>query len=501
MAKIAIAGASGFVGRALIPRLRRHHDLIALSRSPAPPEPASDGLGAVEWRACDLFSLLDAERGLAGAELVIYLVHSMLPSARLTQGTFQDMDLIVADNVARAARAAGVRQVIYLGGLIPTTGPLSEHLASRLEVEATLAASVPTTSLRAGLIIGPDGSSTQMMVRLVQRLPMMACPRWTQTQTQPIALADVVALIDYLATHSEHHIESGGQHFDIGAPETLTYRDMMAMVAEELGLRRPMLPVPLLSPGLSRLWVSIITGAPRALVKPLIRSLSHPMVAKDRRLQEIAGIPGVPTRVALRQALSDQAVDIPPRAYRPSPERAASPNASASASANTGHRRASHDYPTVRSVQRLPRPPRATAEWVANAYVRWLPRALNPWLKVKSLPDGHIEFNLLGVPRPLLRLFRDPERSRDDRPLFYIRGGLLARTMGRGRLEFRQTPASEHVLAAIHDYPPRLPWFLYRYSQAVVHLLVMRAFGRWLARAEVERPSGEDQRDNQRSAA
>ncbi|GAB4520657.1 MAG: NAD(P)H-binding protein [Haliangiales bacterium] len=498
MAKIAIAGASGFVGRALIPQLRRHHDLIALSRTPAPPELASDGLGAVEWRACDLFSLLDAERGLAGAELVIYLVHSMLPSAHLTQGSFQDMDLIVADNVARAARAAGVRQIIYLGGLIPTTGELSEHLASRLEVEATLAASVPTTSLRAGLIIGPDGSSTQMMVRLVRRLPMMACPRWTQTQTQPIALADVVALIDYLTTHSEHHIESGGQHFDIGAPETLTYRDMMAMVAEELGLRRPMLPVPLLSPGLSRLWVSIITGAPRALVKPLIRSLSHPMVAKDRRLQELAGVPGVPTRVALRQALSDQAVDIPPRAYRSTPD----PTPARDPSDEPAEPSRGHDYPTVRSVQRLPRPPDATAEWVANAYVRWLPRALNPWLRVKSLPDGHIEFSLLGLSRPLLRLFRDPERSRDDRPLFYIRGGLLARTMGRGRLEFRQTPASEHVLAAIHDYPPRLPWFLYRYSQAKVHLLVMRAFGRWLARAQVERPSDDEgQRDNQRSAA
>ena len=177
--KVVVAGASGFIGRAVIKALQDRCDLIALSRSAKDDEPG------VEWRSCDLFSLLQCEKAVAGADYAIYLVHSMLPAA-LTQANFEDMDLILADNFARAASNAGIRQIVYLGGLVPQeTEELSRHLASRLEVEQVLGArDVPLTSLRAALVIGAGGSSFRIMLRLVQRLPAMISPKWTLSKTQ-----------------------------------------------------------------------------------------------------------------------------------------------------------------------------------------------------------------------------------------------------------------------------------------------------------------------------
>ena len=173
---IAVAGASGFIGQALCERLALTHTVVALSRA------ASPSAGGIERRRCDLFSLLDCERGLTGADVAVYLVHSMMPSARLTQASFADMDLILADNFARAAKRVGVKQIVYLGGVVPETGVLSPHLASRVEVERALAAhGVPVTTLRASLVIGPDGSSFRILQRLVERLPVMLLPRWTRS--------------------------------------------------------------------------------------------------------------------------------------------------------------------------------------------------------------------------------------------------------------------------------------------------------------------------------
>ena len=131
---IAITGASGFIGSQVIQKLSLQHDIIALTRSGE-----SHTSGNISWRKCDLFSLLQAEHGLKGADVAFYLVHSMMPMARLTQASFEDMDLILADNFARAARHNGVKQIIYLGGIIPHNATLSRHLRSRLEVEQTLA--------------------------------------------------------------------------------------------------------------------------------------------------------------------------------------------------------------------------------------------------------------------------------------------------------------------------------------------------------------------------
>ena len=187
--KVVIAGASGFVGKALIDALTEHLEVIGLSRNPMA------NRQNFEWRACNLYSLLQAESGVKGADVAIYLVHSMMP-ARLTQASFRDIDLILADNFARACESTGIRQIIYVGGLLPESTDLSEHLASRFEVATVLGSTgIPVTCIQAGLIVGAGGSSFRILTRLVHRLPIMVCPSWTGSMTQPVAIPDVVDTI------------------------------------------------------------------------------------------------------------------------------------------------------------------------------------------------------------------------------------------------------------------------------------------------------------------
>jgi nucleoside-diphosphate-sugar epimerase len=468
---VAIAGASGFVGRALSRALASNHQVIGLGRSSSPPGGLADGAA---WRRCDLFSLLDAERALADAAVGVYLVHSMLPTSHLVEGNFADLDLICADNFARAARRQGVKRIVYLGGLVPGdvgSGPLSPHLRSRLEVERALAAhGVPLVALRASLVIGAGGSSFEMLVRLVERLPAMICPSWTRTPMQPIALSDVVTLLQHAI--DDPHLPPGS--YDVGGPEVVTVRDLMRATARILHRRRPMISVPLFTPGLSRLWVTTFTGAPRALVAPLVKSLRTPMVARDRRLADRFGVPGIPARIALEQALAERERPNdgkrgrrPRQAQRPPVPRA----------------------DDVRSVQRLPLPGGHDARWIADEYLRWLPRHFRFLLRVEVTrapgqepsPPILCRFRVRLLRPPLIELRFSPERSTPDRPLFYVTGGLLARRgPSRGRLEFREIPDGHAALAALHEFTPRLPFAIYAATQGLVHRWVMASFSRHL---------------------
>jgi uncharacterized protein YbjT (DUF2867 family) len=464
--RIAIAGASGFVGRALIEALRADFDIIALTRN-APVDGQADG---VEWRSCDLFNLRDAERALAGAHAAFYLVHSMMPSARLTQGRFDDMDLICADNFARGARANGVAHITYLGGLLPPPDDheISRHLESRREVEGTLGAhGVPVTTLRAGLVIGAGGSSFQMMTRLVGRLPFMVGPLWMRSLSQAIALSDVVHLLRF----SLEHPELGGHAYDVGCPDVLSYAETLRVAGAVLGKRTRVLTLPVRTAKLSLLWVSVITGAPQELVRPLMDSLRHDLVAQDGLvLQTMANVKALPLRAAIERAVADQNAIESTRSKAKKPQQA--------------KRRAGPSR--VRSVQRLPLPAGRTARWVASEYTRWLPRFMAPLLRVQVDPEGTCRFFVWSLRAPLLVLLFAADRSTDDRQLFYVTGGLLARIVEgtRPRLEFRAVLNNKFVLAAIHDFVPRLPWFIYTMTQALVHLVVMRGFGRHLARLD-----------------
>ncbi|MGH0028913.1 MAG: NAD(P)H-binding protein, partial [Myxococcota bacterium] len=438
--KVAVAGATGFVGKRLLPRLAEEHAVVALGRRVRPSSEPGDGPG-LHWRRCDLFSLRETEQALEGVDVAVYLVHSMQPSARLTQARFEDVDLLLADNFARAAAAQGVRRIVYLGGLVPSGEALSTHLASRLEVEEALGGhGTPVTAVRAGLIVGAGGSSLHILTRLVGRLPVMICPSWTSNPSQPIALDDVVRILQRCVDDEE----TTGRVCEVGGPDVFTYREMMRETARALNKRRLMLPVPVFSPGLSRLWVSLVTGSPKALVAPLIQSLRHPMVADDRWLQERMQLPGEPFPSALRRALASE-----------------------------GRVR----EPTVRSIQRLPRPAGVDAEWVADEYLSWLPRFLRPFLRAER--DGDVcRLGLVGSRRTGMRLAFDRERSSESRAVLRVTGGALADLREpderqRPRLEFRIAPDGRHVLAAVQDFRPRLPWWIYVATQAQLHAFVM----------------------------
>ncbi len=459
--RIVIAGATGYVGRALVAALVPDHDVIALTRDAR----GRTSTETTTWRSCDLFSLRDAEAALAGADAAFYLVHSMMPSARLTQGRFDDMDLICADNFARAAKSNGLRHIVYLGGLLPPPedSELSRHLESRHEVEVTLGShGVPVTSLRAGLVVGAGGSSFEMMARLVGRLPIMVGPRWMRSKSQAVALSDVITLLRFALAHPE----LAGKAYDIGCPDVLSYADTLRVAGSVLGRHTRVLTLPVRTAKLSLLWVTVITGTPSSLVRPLVESLQHDLVARDGMvLAKLAGLEPMPLREAIARAVAegtDRAVKKRP------PQRAKEARAEPP----------SH----VRSVQRLPLPPGRDATWVAKEYMRWLPQFMAPILRVDVDEEQVCRFYIGWVKTPLLVLAFAPERSTETRQLFRVRGGLLTRVLPgtRPRLEFRAVLDGKWILAAIHDFVPSLPWYVYTATQAIAHLWVMNGFRRHL---------------------
>ena len=479
--KIVIAGATGFVGQCLIEALSPDHQIIGLRRSaPEPtasstpdltqleksPDPSTPSGPKtlnknVEWRQCDLFSLLQTEDALQGADVGIYLVHSMLPTAKLSQSHFEDLDLLLADNFSRAAEKCGLKRILYLGGLIPDAKNLSRHLTSRLEVEHALSSrKVPLTTLRSGLILGANGSSFQILYLLVRRLPILICPKWVWMLTQSIAIDDVVSLIRFCLSDAR----TIGQTYDIGGPDIVSYRDLMNEVAIQLHLKRRFINVPYFSVGLSGFWVRLITGASRSLVSPLIQSLRHRMVLRNPKLLELYGKPLMRLKEALAKCL-----------------KSAQPSLRATTRQRVLKMGRKKD---VRSIQRLSLPPGKDARWIANEYFRWLPSFLNPLILVTEKEPGIWDFRLRGLNISFLILSHSPERSSADRQIFYISGGVLV-TLGsspRGRLEFRQVLKDEYILAAIHDFYPRLSWLIYKYTQAIIHLWVMHNFGKHLRR-------------------
>ena len=452
--KIAITGATGFVGNALASSLEHECAVIALGRRYAPatevgPPPDLSAPGIVR-RRCDLFSVRQTRAALENADVAVYLVHSMSPNAKLTQGRFEDLDLLLADNFGRAAADAGVRRIIYLGGLLPggDSPSLSPHLASRLEVEKALGAhGVPVTAVRAGLVVGAEGSSLKILVRLVERLPLMVCPSWTSSRTQPIALSDVVEILKHCCVDEE----TIGRICEVGGPDVLTYREMMQATAKVLGRRRPMIPVPIVTPALSELWVSLVTRTSRKLVRPLIESLRHPMVVSDPWLQKKMGLNGRSFEDALRDSLRRSRV---------------------------------WKRPIARSVQRFKLPPGRDAVWVGEEYPRWLERTLPGLLKITRDGD-ELRLRIRGIRRPMLILERETTSSRSGRYILRVVGGLLAEADPHGdpRLEFRMTPDGGHVLAALQDFEPRLPWWIYACTQARIHAAIMSAYRRFLSNA------------------
>jgi len=470
---VVIAGASGFIGTALAGELAKDHRVIGLSRRNPPALP----VGGLAWRRCDLFSLFECERALAGADTAFYLVHAMLPSAHLTQGTFQDLDLISADNFARAAARVGVRHIIYLGGMIPEQPNLSRHILSRGEVERTLGAyGVPVTTLRAGIVIGLRGSSYGMFRSVLERVPLIICPRWSASLIQPVALVDAIHLLRYCLEHPD----SENRSHDIGSGDIMTYRELLERSARLLGLRRLFIGVPFSLLGLSKIFLTLVSGFPRQLVSPLVESLKHSLIARELSFQQQAGRPGIPFDQAVAESLVEE-------------KRSGNFQAMRSALTRAKRRLPDSEQNTVRSVQRISLPPGKTARWLALQYTAWLPRFFRFLLKADIDAAGNLVIRSRFLRLSLLELHFALERSAaSDRQLFYINGGLLARKTDqptrKPRLEFREVLNGSAALMAIHDYRPTIPWPLYNLTQARAHLWVMKNFARAVADFKEELP-------------
>ncbi|MET0323715.1 MAG: NAD(P)H-binding protein [Ilumatobacteraceae bacterium] len=272
--RVAVTGATGFIGAALTRLLTDEgHDVTALTRHP------DDYTGAGRPVHADIGDAASLRRALEGQDAAYYLVHS------LAVEDFVERDRQGATAFAEAATSAGLDQVVYLGGLGDDGDDLSEHLRSRREVETILRDGAPTTSLRAGIVIGDGSISWEILRQLVERLPVMITPRWVQTKTQPIALDD--ALVDLVGVLGRP--EAIGEIYDIGGPEALTYRDMMLIASRVMDRHRVIAPVPLLSPRLSSHWLRIITDVDLTTARSLVDSMTNEVVVRDHRLDELLG--------------------------------------------------------------------------------------------------------------------------------------------------------------------------------------------------------------------
>jgi len=291
--KVLISGATGFIGRLLTRRLLEEGRAVrCMVRRDTADIP--EGAEAVQ---ADMLEPLSLGRALEGIDTAYYLVHSMSGG----RAGFERRDRDAAENFVAAAMRAGLRRVIYLGGLGETGDDLSEHLKSRLEVAGILkTGSFATTFLRAAIIIGAGGASFEMVRSLVNRLPVMIAPRWVNTRCQPIAVDDVIA---YLAGCLADE-RTSGRTFDIGGPEVLTYREMMERFGRIEGRNLFILPVPVLTPKLSSYWVGLITPVPPSVSMPLIEGLKNEVVCRENAIREILPIRLTPYDEAVRKALA-----------------------------------------------------------------------------------------------------------------------------------------------------------------------------------------------------
>lgn len=271
---VFVTGVTGYVGGRLVPSLlEAGYAVRVLVRSKPERLRGRPWFGDVEIVTGDVLQSGEWTSTLQGVAVAYYLIHSMGGHAE-----FRQRDIEAARNFAEAAAAAGVGRIIYLGGLGDPASNLSEHLRSRHETgEALRAAGVPVTEFRAGMVVGSGSLSFEMLRNLAERLPVMICPRWVFTRTQPIAIRDVLSYLVLAVDVSE----SAGRIIEIGGADVLSYADMMKTYADVRGLRRYFLPVPVLSPRLSSYWVHWMTPIPAAIARPLIEGLRNEMTVQN----------------------------------------------------------------------------------------------------------------------------------------------------------------------------------------------------------------------------
>jgi uncharacterized protein YbjT (DUF2867 family) len=293
MARILVTGATGFIGRRLVPALiKEGHEVRAMTRHPE----TYDGAG--EPVAGDMHDPASLVEPLRDVEVAYYLVHS------LDDADFEHKDAEAARAFASAAADAGVRQIVYLGGLGADGGEMSAHLRSRREVEGLLGETgIPVTVLRAAIVVGHGGISWELTRQLVKNLPAMVVPKWASTLTQPIAVDDVTRYLVAVC----HREEARGKVFEVGGPDQLTYVDMLRTAAEVgTGRTVPIIEVPVLTPRLSSYWLALVTDVDVTTGRNLIDSMGTEVLVTEQSIRDL--VPGAPLGYAeaVRRALEER---------------------------------------------------------------------------------------------------------------------------------------------------------------------------------------------------
>jgi hypothetical protein len=299
------------------------------------------------------------------------------------------------------------------------------------------------------------------MSQWVRRCPIIVAPHWAQTLSQPIALQDVTASIRSCIDNKAVLNRS----YDLVGPEVVSFSEMMEELAEQLKIKRSFIDIPFNFSKLSTWWLRMIARIPKRATKPLIMGLAQDLISNEKSQFEIRGQRFLTMEEMLQESIKAGNGKNDDFYFRRSPK-------------------ALYE---VRSVQRLPLPQGWNAADIARAYMDFLPKAHIGLMSVE-VHGKWIYFSWVWPKTKMLILEYSQDRSWPFRQLFYVRGGLLSKKTHRGRLEFREVLSGEAAIAAIHEFKPRLPWYVYRWSQALVHLLVMKKFGKYL-RNQMHKPS------------
>lgn len=469
-ARIAVAGTSGFIGAAVCEALAQKYEVVALTRSMARSGQEAPGDG-VRLIPCDHYSRKELEVALQGVDYAVYLVHNRDPSARLDQATSRDRDLLVADNFARAAAKTGVKQIVFRAQFLPT-GCDHPVARSRRELEQVLAShGVPVTVLRTNLVVAPGGELARLLVGMVERLPVILLPRSAQTGIRPIALADLLAAVDHCVGNPETY----DREYPILGPDRMTFRRMIEDTAATLHRKpRIMMLRPLSDRSFARILRLLNPSLHLEFLTYLHGTMAFEIEGEENPVEQVVARQATPFRETLLASVRAESERAP-------------------AAAQPAQRRQDDEIlrrdSRVRSIQRMALPVGKNAAWMADHYFAWLGTLLPPFLVTERDPQGSwTVFARPGRIRILAMNFK-PTHSSPDRVMYFITGGVLAKFLGgrTARLEFRDFLEGRFTLVAIHDFNPALPWYFYRFTQAVVHGLVMRAFQRHLDRLALRR--------------
>ncbi len=450
---VAITGASGFVGEALEQRLSQNekYDVVCLSRHKRDKE---------NWRQADFYYYPSALRALQGVDVAIFLIHSMIPNHMISLGHFADFDLLAAHNFAEACHKNGVKQIIYLGGMIPELpdSKLSWHLRSRLEVEQVInSLGLDQVILRAPIILGERGSSFQISYRLALHAPAVFTHSWMKSVSSPVPLKRVISLLEQAILNDKWC----GEIIDIRGDEELSYEDFLRRIGKFLERKLFFLKVPFLWIWATSLSIALLTKAPYELVKPLVGSLRFSL--KTRNGQNLLE--------------HDESVKSLDDSIRELVEHLKNKSA---APYNFTLSKGRHHVKSLIGVQRLPLPAHKDLEFVAHEYFRWVGRSW--WIPILvTEDDSGFQFRLPLLKTVLLSFRQADLEGAYSCVRFHIVGGILKSRNSGGYLEFRGV-LSSLALNAIYGFVPSLPAFLYKVTQAPFHHLVMRCFYHHLKR-------------------